>query len=106
MLDEDVLIPLMFFLTVIVVSIGWPIARAFARRMDRRSLTSTVPTEVAQRLERMEQALDAMSIEIERISEGQRFTTKLLAERAAVPEALPQAGPARVPASPIPGGGQ
>ena len=34
------------------------------------------------RLERIEQAVDAMSVEVERISEGQRFTTKLLAERA------------------------
>jgi hypothetical protein len=31
----------------------------------------------------MEQALDSIAIEVERISEGQRFTTKLLAERAA-----------------------
>ena len=28
-----------------------------------------------------EQAVDAIAIEIERISEGQRFTTKLLADR-------------------------
>ncbi len=35
-----------------------------------------------ERLGRIEQAIDAMSIEVERISEGQRFTTKLLAERA------------------------
>jgi hypothetical protein len=33
------------------------------------------------RLERMEQAVDAIAVEIERISEGQRFTTKLLSER-------------------------
>jgi hypothetical protein len=32
------------------------------------------------RLERMEHAVDAIAIEIERISEGQRFTTKLLSE--------------------------
>ena len=89
MLDEDILIPMMFFITVIVVSIGWPIARAFARRLDRKSLTSSVPPEVAARLERMEHALDAMSIEIERISEGQRFTTKLLADRASAMEAVP-----------------
>jgi hypothetical protein len=29
----------------------------------------------------MQQSLDAVAIEVERISEGQRFTTKLLAER-------------------------
>lgn len=35
-----------------------------------------------QRLTRIEQAIDAMAVEVERISEGQRFTTKLLAERS------------------------
>ena len=34
------------------------------------------------RLARIEQAVDAMAIEVERISEGQRFTTKLLSDRA------------------------
>ena len=33
------------------------------------------------RLERIEQAVDAIAVEAERISEGQRFTTKLLSER-------------------------
>jgi hypothetical protein len=33
----------------------------------------------------MEQAIDSIAIEVERISEGQRFTTKLLAERAGEP---------------------
>ena len=37
------------------------------------------------RLARIEQAVDAMAIEVERISEGQRFTTKLLAERTREP---------------------
>ena len=45
--------------------------------------TATVPAldEIAQRLARMEQALDATAVEVERISEAQRFTTKLLVER-------------------------
>jgi hypothetical protein len=34
------------------------------------------------RLERIEQAVDAIAVEVERISEGQRFTTKLLSERS------------------------
>ncbi len=34
------------------------------------------------RLERIEQAVDAIAIEMERVSEGQRFTTKLLSERS------------------------
>ena len=32
---------------------------------------------------RLEQAIDAMAIEVERITEGQRFMTRLLAERTA-----------------------
>ena len=33
------------------------------------------------RLERIEQAIDTVAVEVERISEAQRFTSKLLAER-------------------------
>ena len=35
------------------------------------------------RLDRLEQSMDAIAIEIERISEGQRFVTKILTERPA-----------------------
>ena len=37
---------------------------------------------IEQRLARIETAVDAMAVEVERISEGQRFTTRLLSERA------------------------
>jgi hypothetical protein len=37
--------------------------------------------EMAQRLARIEQAVDATAVEVERISEAQRFTTKLLVEK-------------------------
>ena len=33
------------------------------------------------RFARLEQAVDAIAIEVERVAEGQRFTTKLLADR-------------------------
>ncbi len=36
------------------------------------------------RLSRVEQIVEATAIEIERISEGQRFTTKLLSEKKEV----------------------
>jgi len=41
----------------------------------------TTLEEMAQRIARIEQAVDATSVEVERISEGQRFTTKLLVEK-------------------------
>ena len=70
--------------------IGWPVARAFARRIEARPTAPEVPMEVQARLERMEQAIDSIAIEVERISEGQRFTTTLLSERGPL-AALPTA---------------
>jgi hypothetical protein len=80
-MEPGILIPLGFFAMVATIAIGAPLARAFARRMERESKTKVAP-EVTSRLERIEQAVDAIAIEVERISEGQRFTTKLLTERA------------------------
>lgn len=37
-----------------------------------------------ERFARLEQSVDAIALEVERISEGQRFTTKLLSENAPV----------------------
>lgn len=84
----DVMVPIAFFITIAVIVVGLPLARAFARRMDRRGGAPALPSEAMQRLERMEQAIDAIAVEVERISEGQRFTTKLLSDR--VREALPE----------------
>ena len=41
------------------------------------------------RLDRLEQGMDAVAIEIERISEGQRFTNKLLGDMKALPAPNP-----------------
>ena len=81
-MDPGVVVPLGFFAMVATIAVGAPLARAFARRMERQSSAKISP-EVTSRLERIEQAVDAIAIEVERISEGQRFTTKLLTERSA-----------------------
>jgi hypothetical protein len=80
---SPILIPIIFVTSIPIIAIGFPIARAFARRIDRKPIGEGVPADVANRLERMEQAIDSIAVEVERISEGQRFTTKLLAERSA-----------------------
>lgn len=60
-----------------------PLVRAFAKRVEARGQPAGISSaDVGARLERMEQAIDAVAIEVERISEGQRFATKLLSERA------------------------
>jgi hypothetical protein len=76
-------------LVIAAVVIFQPIMRALARRLEGRgSAPASIDTGSADRLQRIEQAVDAMAIEIERISEGQRFTTKLLSARAEAPVSL------------------
>ena len=75
------MVPIVLFVCMAVTAIGVPVARAYARRLDREPSRPELQPDVTARLERMEQALDSIAIEVERISEGQRFTTKLLAER-------------------------
>ena len=77
---DGVWIPILAIACAPVIAIGMPIARAYARRLEAKP-TASIPNDVAARLERMEQAIDSIAIEVERISEGQRFTTKLLADR-------------------------
>jgi hypothetical protein len=58
--------------------------------MKRLSMTKEAVTPADQRLERLEQAVDSIAVEVERISEGQRFVTKLLSDRAqSLPDAMP-----------------
>jgi hypothetical protein len=79
-----------FFFTVVAIIIGLPIARAVARRMDRKAVAPQVPPEVTQQLNHLAQAVDAIALEVERISEGQRYTTRLLSEqREGAQHALP-----------------
>jgi hypothetical protein len=66
--------------------IALPITIALARRIWRsgsRRAAAAVAPESAERMERLEQAVDAIAIEIERVSEGQRYVTRLLTEGAA-----------------------
>ncbi|MEA2761354.1 MAG: hypothetical protein QOD47_638 [Gemmatimonadaceae bacterium] len=84
-------ISIAFFLTMAFIIVGLPLARAFARRLDRRGAGSAqVPGEVTAQLTQLNHAVDAIALEVERISEGQRFTTRLLSEqRDASSQTLP-----------------
>lgn len=85
-------ISIAFFVTMAIIIIGLPLARAFARRMDRRGAAPQVSSDVSAQLAHLNQAVDAIALEVERITEGQRFTTKLLSEqRDAARQTLPSA---------------
>jgi hypothetical protein len=56
-------------------------SRLVWKRASRTAMAPAAPAESGERLERIEQAVDAIAIEVERVSEGQRFVTRLLSER-------------------------
>lgn len=81
--------------TIAVIALGIPIIRALSRRfLERPPVMPLVTSDIVARLERIEQAVDTMSLEIERISENQRYATKLLAEARPAPQLPGAAGPA------------
>jgi hypothetical protein len=76
-----------FMTTFAICVIGFPLARAIARRIDGRSRAPNIPAaDLTPHLRQLQDSVDSMAIEIERISEGQRFTSKLLAERVGAPK--------------------
>ena len=89
-MDEEIVIPLAGMLMIIVLAIGVPLVRAMGRRWENEARLPRSDMESAQRLARIEQAIDAMALEVERISEGQRFVTRLLSDRVPERVALPQ----------------
>jgi len=75
---EDVYVLSGLFMVIVLL----PLSIALARRIWRRSaaVVTSFPREIAERLSRMEQAVEATAVEVERIGEGQRFLTRLFTE--------------------------
>jgi hypothetical protein len=69
--------------TLGILFVAFPLTLAFSRYLWKRSTSPVAPAltqEHTQRFDRLEQSMDAIAIEVERISENQRYLTKLLAE--------------------------
>lgn len=73
--DAAIIIP-----GLLTVFVGFPLAIAYARRIWKRTPPPRVSPADAGRLERIEQAVEAIAVEVERVSEGQRFVTKLMSD--------------------------
>lgn len=82
-MDSPFIVPVALFAFLSVAAMAMsPIFKAIGRRMEGRQLPAdSARGELLDRMERMEQAVDAIAVQVERIAEGQRFTTKLLSER-------------------------
>jgi hypothetical protein len=88
-----------FIALAAIAGIGFPMARAYGRRVERGHAVgrASLPSREANaeaRLDRIERAVEAMALEVERMAEGQRFMTKLLAEpgRGKSPDSGPSSG--------------
>ena len=81
MIDENVV----GIVSIVTIFVIFPIVLAYTRLIWKRSANpparSQLNDDTAHRIVQMQQSIDAMALEIERISEGQRFVTKLLSER-------------------------
>ena len=89
-MGPEVLVPVAFLLAA--TSVVRALLKFKERRMELESNGGGGGRESALRLERMEQAIDAMALEIERVGEAQRFTTRLLTEKGS---AVPREGERR-----------
>ena len=82
-MDDDVMVfaqVMSVIVSTVTVLVGVLFAsRVLWRRTSPRPMSAVAGDE--RRLERIENAVDAIAIEVERISEAQRFTTTLLADR-------------------------
>ena len=68
-----VVIAVMLFASIAFTIVFAPIARAYARRMDAGNQRSLAGGDLAPQIEQLQQSIDSMSIELERITEAQRF---------------------------------
>jgi hypothetical protein len=58
------------------------IAKSWLTRSNHSAIPETDLTEIRDVLRQLQNSVDTIAVEVERLSEGQRFTTRLLAEQA------------------------
>lgn len=76
---ETIIVPLIFAIPSFVI--GLRMVLRHKEKMASLNANTGRSFEVEARLDRIEQAVEAIAVEMERVGEGQRFVTKLLAER-------------------------
>lgn len=80
---EVIIVPIVFGMpTLLIFTKMW--LRHKEKMTKQDGLSQTTAAAIEARMENLENAIEAIAVEMERIGEGQRFTTKLLSERGAV----------------------
>lgn len=75
---------------IALVTIVWMVLHYLRR--GRGPDVADADAQMAARMARIENAIESVAVEVERISEGQRFTSRLLSEGAAVPVSAGEQG--------------
>src|SRR5881392_3724078 len=65
---------------LVTMVLGFPIVRLITKWLEPRPVPQRELGAISDRLGRIEAAVDAIAIEVERISESQRFTARLQSE--------------------------
>lgn len=75
---------------LVIIILGFPIVRLITKWLEPRPVPPRELSSISVRLEHIEAAVDAIAVEVERISESQRFTARLQSEQP--PARLPGPG--------------
>ena len=93
-MSPDLWVPAVTTIVIVAIVCGslYSLLKMYMRRGSETPVPQAGLKEIQDGLGQLQQAVDAIAIEVERLSEGQRFTTKLLAERekdvAQIPPAI------------------
>jgi hypothetical protein len=68
---------------LVIMVLGFPVVRLITRWLEPKPVPPRELTTINGRLERIEAAVDAIAVEVERISEAQRFSARLQSEQQA-----------------------
>jgi hypothetical protein len=91
---------------ILLVITGWMLKTWLNHREKMKGLSMAGQGLMSsdERLARVEQAVESIAIEMERIGEGQRYVTKLLNEPGRQPQtSVPASAPAKLPERPLAG---
>ena len=83
MINPEVAVPLALILaTPVALAYRW---FQYRERIAALTAEAARPTIDAERLARLEQAMEAIAVEIERVGEGQRYLTRVLSDGPSSP---------------------
>jgi chaperonin GroEL (HSP60 family) len=77
-----------FFIMIAAIAIFTPLMRAIGRRLERSAPPAALDAGLVSQLQRIENTVDSMSVEIERISEAQRYMARLQTDKDAASRQL------------------